>query len=99
MGYKTCFLGNPHFSPEQSSLFQSETSDCSWHPCCCGVGNLAAIMEVSETMQKSFQKFEPAPRRGEPEVSRRTPDYFLVSWAGLNGERLGRENVPCLLHN
>jgi hypothetical protein len=42
-------------------------------------GNLAAIMEVSEGMAKSFQKFEPAPRRGEPEVSRRTPDYFLVS--------------------
>jgi hypothetical protein len=41
-------------------------------------GNLAAIMEVSEGMAKSFQKFEPAPRRGEPEVSRRTPDYFLV---------------------
>lgn len=40
-------------------------------------GNLAAIMEVSESMAKSFQKFEPAPRRGEPEVSRRTPDYFL----------------------
>lgn len=40
-------------------------------------GNLAAIMEVSEAMVKTFQKFEPAPRRGEPEVSRRTPDYFL----------------------
>jgi serine/threonine-protein phosphatase 2A catalytic subunit len=40
-------------------------------------GNLAALMEVSESMAKSFQKFEPAPRRGEPEVSRRTPDYFL----------------------
>jgi serine/threonine-protein phosphatase 2A catalytic subunit len=34
-------------------------------------------MEVTETMQKLFQKFEQAPRRGEPEVSRRTPDYFL----------------------
>lgn len=31
-------------------------------------GNLAAIMEVSDTMDKAFQKFEPAPRRGEPEV-------------------------------
>lgn len=44
---------------------------------CYRCGNLAAIMEVSEGMAKSFQKFEPAPRRGEPEVSRRTPDYFL----------------------
>jgi serine/threonine-protein phosphatase 2A catalytic subunit len=45
--------------------------------CLCRCGNLAAIMEVTENMQKLFQKFEPAPRRGEPDVSRRTPDYFL----------------------
>ena len=32
-------------------------------------GNMAAIMEVSEQMRKSFLQFEPAPRRGEPEVS------------------------------
>ena len=25
-------------------------------------------MEVDETMQKNFLQFEPAPRRGEPEV-------------------------------
>ena len=31
-------------------------------------GNMAAIMEVSEQMRKSFLQFEPAPRRGEPEV-------------------------------
>ena len=31
-------------------------------------GNMAAIMEVSESMRKSFLQFEPAPRRGEPEV-------------------------------
>ena len=24
-----------------------------------------------------FMQFEPAPRRGEPDVTRRTPDYFL----------------------
>lgn len=29
---------------------------------------MAAIMEVDETMQKNFLQFEPAPRRGEPEV-------------------------------
>ena len=40
-------------------------------------GNMAAIMEVSESGQKDFLQFEPAPRRGEPEVTRRTPDYFL----------------------
>jgi hypothetical protein len=32
-------------------------------------GNMAAIMEVNETMNKKFLQFEPAPRRGEPEVS------------------------------
>jgi serine/threonine-protein phosphatase 2A catalytic subunit len=44
---------------------------------CYRCGNLAALMEVSEAMAKGFQKFEPAPRRGEPEAARRTPDYFL----------------------
>ena len=29
---------------------------------------MAAIMEVNETMSKKFLQFEPAPRRGEPEV-------------------------------
>lgn len=31
-------------------------------------GNMAAIMEVNESMNKKFLQFEPAPRRGEPEV-------------------------------
>ena len=31
-------------------------------------GNMAAIMEVDEQMGKTFLQFEPAPRRGEPEV-------------------------------
>lgn len=34
-----------------------------------GAGNMAAIMEVDEQMRKNFLQFEPAPRRGEPEVS------------------------------
>lgn len=29
---------------------------------------MAAIMEVDEGMRKNFLQFEPAPRRGEPEV-------------------------------
>lgn len=40
-------------------------------------GNMAAIMEIDESMKRTFLQFEPAPRRGEPEVTRRTPDYFL----------------------
>jgi serine/threonine-protein phosphatase 2A catalytic subunit len=44
---------------------------------CYRCGNQAAIMEVDERMEKSFLQFDPAPRRGEPHVNRRTPDYFL----------------------
>jgi hypothetical protein len=44
-------------------------------------GNMAAIMEVADDLSRSFQKFEPAPRRGEPESGASTmgtrPDYFL----------------------
>ena len=44
---------------------------------CYRCGNQGAIMEVDEHMNKVFLQFDPAPRRGEPHVSRRTPDYFL----------------------
>mmetsp|Transcript_35651 Transcript_35651/g.45376 ORF Transcript_35651/g.45376 Transcript_35651/m.45376 type:complete len:315 (+) Transcript_35651:87-1031(+) len=44
---------------------------------CYRCGNQAAIMEVDEHLNKTFLQFDPAPRRGEPHVSRRTPDYFL----------------------
>mmetsp|Transcript_10096 Transcript_10096/g.14277 ORF Transcript_10096/g.14277 Transcript_10096/m.14277 type:complete len:410 (-) Transcript_10096:71-1300(-) len=44
---------------------------------CYRCGNQAAIMEVDENLNKSFLQFDPAPRRGEPMVNRKTPDYFL----------------------
>eukprot|EP00698_Gefionella_okellyi_P008866 TRINITY_DN2225_c0_g1_i1.p1 TRINITY_DN2225_c0_g1~~TRINITY_DN2225_c0_g1_i1.p1 ORF type:complete len:307 (+),score=34.96 TRINITY_DN2225_c0_g1_i1:81-1001(+) len=44
---------------------------------CYRCGNQAAIMELDERMQQNFLQFDPAPRRGEPHVTRRTPDYFL----------------------
>jgi len=44
---------------------------------CYRCGNQAAIMEIDENMEKLFLQFDPAPRRGEPHVTRRTPDYFL----------------------
>eukprot|EP00004_Rigifila_ramosa_P028800 TRINITY_DN98_c0_g1_i1.p1 TRINITY_DN98_c0_g1~~TRINITY_DN98_c0_g1_i1.p1 ORF type:complete len:303 (+),score=55.38 TRINITY_DN98_c0_g1_i1:45-911(+) len=44
---------------------------------CSRCGNQAAIMEVDESMNRSFIQFDPAPRRGEPQVTRRTPEYFL----------------------
>ncbi|KAH9253657.1 serine/threonine-protein phosphatase 2A catalytic subunit alpha isoform [Batrachochytrium salamandrivorans] len=44
---------------------------------CYRCGNQAAILEVNEKLDYNFIQFEPAPRRGEPHVTRRTPDYFL----------------------
>uniref|UniRef100_A0A060T3M0 Serine/threonine-protein phosphatase n=1 Tax=Blastobotrys adeninivorans TaxID=409370 RepID=A0A060T3M0_BLAAD len=46
---------------------------------CYRCGNQAAIMEADEKLNHSFLQFDPSPRAGEPSVSRRTPDYFLVS--------------------
>mmetsp|Transcript_56383 Transcript_56383/g.125849 ORF Transcript_56383/g.125849 Transcript_56383/m.125849 type:complete len:307 (-) Transcript_56383:57-977(-) len=44
---------------------------------CYRCGNQAAILEVDEHLKYNFIQFDPAPRRGEPHVTRRTPDYFL----------------------
>lgn len=44
---------------------------------CYRCGNQAAIMEIDEHLEYTFLQFDPAPRRGEPNVTRRTPDYFL----------------------
>jgi serine/threonine-protein phosphatase 2A catalytic subunit len=44
---------------------------------CYRCGNLAGIMEFNEHMESNFYAFEPAPRRGETQVSKKTPDYFL----------------------
>ncbi|GJD05844.1 Serine/threonine-protein phosphatase PP2A catalytic subunit [Galdieria sulphuraria] len=44
---------------------------------CYRCGNQAGIMELDEYQQYTFLQFDPAPRRGEAQVTRRTPDYFL----------------------
>jgi len=44
---------------------------------CYRCGNQAAIMTLDENMQSKFQQFDPAPRQGELNITRRTPDYFL----------------------
>eukprot|EP01035_Chromulina_nebulosa_P019346 gene19346-25211_t len=43
---------------------------------CYRCGNQAAIMEVDEYLSKSFIQFDPAPRRGEPQVTRRASDFY-----------------------
>ncbi len=44
---------------------------------CYRCGNQAAIMELGENLQYTFLQFDPAPRRGEPQVTRKVPDYFV----------------------
>jgi serine/threonine-protein phosphatase 2A catalytic subunit len=44
---------------------------------CYRCGNQAAILDVNEHLKYNFIQFDPAPRRGEPHVTRRTPEYFL----------------------
>jgi len=44
---------------------------------CYRCGNQAAIMELDEKLNHKFLQFDPAPRKGEPHVTRTTPDYFL----------------------
>ncbi|EFO92115.1 hypothetical protein CRE_07953 [Caenorhabditis remanei] len=44
---------------------------------CYRCGNQAAMVELDDDLKYSFLQFDPAPRRGEPHVTRRTPDYFL----------------------
>ncbi|MED6171612.1 Serine/threonine-protein phosphatase PP2A-3 catalytic subunit [Stylosanthes scabra] len=44
---------------------------------CYHCGNMASILEVDDCKGHTFIQFELAPGRGEPDVTRRTPDYFL----------------------
>jgi serine/threonine-protein phosphatase 2A catalytic subunit len=45
---------------------------------CYRCGNQAAIMEIDQNSQFTFLQFDPAPRAGEPLVSRRVPDVSLI---------------------
>mmetsp|Transcript_12551 Transcript_12551/g.14472 ORF Transcript_12551/g.14472 Transcript_12551/m.14472 type:complete len:315 (+) Transcript_12551:38-982(+) len=44
---------------------------------CYRCGNQAAIMEVDEALRTNYLQFDPAPRKGDPNVQKRVPDYFL----------------------
>jgi serine/threonine-protein phosphatase 2A catalytic subunit len=44
---------------------------------CYRCGNLAAIIEVDENMKTTTMQFDPSPRRGEANLAKKTPDYFL----------------------
>jgi len=44
---------------------------------CYRCGNQAAIMEVDDQLKLNYIQFDPAPKKDEPQVTRRAPDYFL----------------------
>lgn len=44
----------------------------------CVLSSILCRLRIIEDFWRSLQ-FDPAPRAGEPLVSRRVPDYFLVS--------------------
>jgi len=44
---------------------------------CYRCGNQAAIMEIDEYLRYTFLQFDPSPKKNEPMISKRTPDYFL----------------------
>jgi serine/threonine-protein phosphatase 2A catalytic subunit len=44
---------------------------------CYRCGNMAAIMEVDDKMGYAFVQFDPAPRRGVPNIGKHPVDYFL----------------------
>jgi serine/threonine-protein phosphatase 2A catalytic subunit len=44
---------------------------------CYRCGNLAGLLELDENMNSVYLQFESAPRRGESNITKRTPDYFL----------------------
>lgn len=50
---------------------------------CYRCGNQAAIMEIDENLKYTFLQFDPAPRTGEPLVSRRVPDVRMLRLADL----------------
>jgi len=56
---------------------------------CYRCGNQAALCELDDTLKYSFLQFDPAPRRGEPHVTRHTPDYFLWYILAHNSSECG----------
>jgi serine/threonine-protein phosphatase 2A catalytic subunit len=44
---------------------------------CYRCGNQAALLEIDEYLNEKFQQFDAAPKRGEPHIAKRLPDYFL----------------------
>ncbi|KAK2948524.1 putative Serine/threonine-protein phosphatase 2A catalytic subunit beta [Blattamonas nauphoetae] len=46
---------------------------------CYRCGNQGAIMELDDSLERQIKQFDPAPRRGEPQISRRPPQFLTNS--------------------
>lgn len=44
---------------------------------CYRCNNQGAFLELDENMNENFLRFDPYPRRGEEEIIKKTPTYFL----------------------
>jgi serine/threonine-protein phosphatase 2A catalytic subunit len=44
---------------------------------CYRCNNQAAFLELDENMNENYIRFDPYPRRGEEEIIKKTPTYFL----------------------
>ena len=44
---------------------------------CYRCANMAAMIEVDENLKTTYMQFDPSPRRGEANLAKKTPDYFL----------------------
>mmetsp|Transcript_24567 Transcript_24567/g.28625 ORF Transcript_24567/g.28625 Transcript_24567/m.28625 type:complete len:310 (-) Transcript_24567:55-984(-) len=44
---------------------------------CYRCGNQAAMLEIDDQLKMNYIQFDPAPKKDEPQVMKRVPDYFL----------------------
>jgi serine/threonine-protein phosphatase 2A catalytic subunit len=44
---------------------------------CYRCGNQAAALEISDSLECTYQKYDPSPKEKESEPTRRVPEYFL----------------------
>ncbi|KAH7815627.1 putative Serine/threonine-protein phosphatase PP2A-2 catalytic subunit [Monocercomonoides exilis] len=57
---------------------------------CSRCGNQGAVMELDDTLEKLIKQFDPAPRRGEPHITRRPPQFLTESDAVPEFDMFGR---------
>lgn len=64
---------------ERISMLPRPLAACSLVAACCLLPAACCLLgwQVNDQLDTTFLQFEPAPRRGEPHISHRPPDYFL----------------------